>query len=56
MTGFFYRLAVATKDAGERWNMPLLIRAGLAPREAVIDICPIHNKQANKNNIKTRRE
>jgi hypothetical protein len=30
MSGFLYRLAVAMKDAGERWNFPPLIRAGLA--------------------------
>jgi hypothetical protein len=30
MKGFLYRLAVAVKDAGERWNFPPLIRLGLA--------------------------
>jgi hypothetical protein len=28
MRGFLYRLAVAAKDAGERRNIPPLIRAG----------------------------
>jgi hypothetical protein len=35
MRGFLYRLAVAMKDAGERWNVSVLIRAGLALRRAV---------------------
>jgi hypothetical protein len=30
MRGFLYRLAIAMKDAGERWNMPGLIQAALA--------------------------
>jgi hypothetical protein len=30
MRGFLYRLAIAVKDAGERWNFPPLIRLGLA--------------------------
>jgi hypothetical protein len=30
MRGFLYRLAVAMKDAGERWSIPPLIRLGLA--------------------------
>jgi hypothetical protein len=30
MRGFLYRLAIAMKDRGERWNIPGLIRAGLA--------------------------
>jgi hypothetical protein len=30
MRGWVYRLAVAVKDAGERWNIPPLIRLGLA--------------------------
>jgi hypothetical protein len=33
MRGFLYRLAVAMKDRGERWNMPGLIRAALAFKE-----------------------
>jgi hypothetical protein len=33
MKGFLYRLAIAVKDAGERRNIPSLIRAGLALRE-----------------------
>jgi hypothetical protein len=32
MKGFLYRIAVAMKDAGERWNIPLLTRLGLALR------------------------
>jgi hypothetical protein len=32
MRGFLYRLAIAMKDAGERWNFPPLIRLGLALR------------------------
>jgi hypothetical protein len=32
MRGFFYRLAVAMKDAGERWGFAPLIRLGLALR------------------------
>jgi hypothetical protein len=35
MRGFLYRLAVAVKDAGERWNIPVLIRAGIALRGAL---------------------
>lgn len=30
---FFYRVAIAMKDAGERWNSPLLIRLGLSLRD-----------------------
>jgi hypothetical protein len=33
MRGFLYRLAIAVKDRGERWNMPVLIRAALALKE-----------------------
>jgi hypothetical protein len=33
MRGFLYRLAMAMKDAGERWNIPVLIRLGLALRD-----------------------
>jgi hypothetical protein len=33
MRGFAYRLAVALKDAGERWNIPPLIRLGLSIRD-----------------------
>jgi hypothetical protein len=32
MRGFLYRLAMAMKDAGERWNFPPLIRLVLALR------------------------
>jgi hypothetical protein len=32
MRGFLYRLAIAMKDAGERWNVPPRIRPGLALR------------------------
>jgi hypothetical protein len=32
MRGFLYRLAAAVKDAGERWNIPPLIRLALALR------------------------
>jgi hypothetical protein len=32
MRGFLYRFAVAMKDAGERWNIPVLIRMGLTLR------------------------
>jgi hypothetical protein len=30
MRGFLYRLAIAMKDRGERWNIPFLIQTGLA--------------------------
>jgi hypothetical protein len=30
MKGFLYRLAIAVKEAGERWKIPPLIRLGLA--------------------------
>jgi hypothetical protein len=33
MKGLLYRLAVAMKDAGERWNFPPLTRLGLALRD-----------------------
>jgi hypothetical protein len=33
MRGFLYRLAIAMKDAGERRNIPVLIRLGLALRD-----------------------
>jgi hypothetical protein len=33
MRGFLYRLAIAVKDAGERWNFPPLIRLGPALRD-----------------------
>jgi hypothetical protein len=33
MRGVLYRLAIRMKDAGERWNIPPLIRLGLALRE-----------------------
>jgi hypothetical protein len=32
MRGFLYRLAIAVKDAGERWNFPSLIRLELVLR------------------------
>jgi hypothetical protein len=32
MRGFLYRLAMAVKNAGDRWNVPPLIRLGLALR------------------------
>jgi hypothetical protein len=32
MRGFLYRLAIAMKNRGERWNMPAFIRAALALR------------------------
>jgi hypothetical protein len=32
MKGFLYRLAMAVKNAGERWNIPPLVRLGLALR------------------------
>jgi hypothetical protein len=33
MRGFLYQLAMAVKDAGERWGCYPLIRLGLALRE-----------------------
>jgi hypothetical protein len=30
MRGFLYRLAIAMKDAGERWRISALIRGGIA--------------------------
>jgi hypothetical protein len=33
MRGFLYRLAVAVKDAGERWGFTPLVRLGLALRD-----------------------
>jgi hypothetical protein len=33
MRGFLYRLAMAMKDAGERWSVCPLIRLGLALRD-----------------------
>jgi hypothetical protein len=35
MKGFIYRLAVAIKDAGERWKCYPLIRFGLAVKDLV---------------------
>jgi hypothetical protein len=35
MKGFLYRLAMAMKDAGERWNFPSLIRLALAIKSRV---------------------
>jgi hypothetical protein len=33
MRGFLYRLAIAIKDAGARWNIPPLVRLALALRD-----------------------
>jgi hypothetical protein len=35
MRGFIYRLAIAMKDAGERWNFPPLIWLGLAIKNRI---------------------